>query len=237
MVTRVRSAARGRLPVPPVTRTALSASQDPGGAGTGALRRALRGGRADAGGVEETEFWEIVDSTREAAGEDPVDHADLLVERLSMLDPVAVTDFARHFESRFQRAYRWDLWGAAWVLLDGASDDCFENFRSWLIARGRRVFEGALHDPDALSELLPRFDEDADGEAEDIGYAAFDAYEQLTGGELPELGLPEAPAEPLGVPVDFEDDRALAAAYPRLWARFRTGTGGAPREADGQGLA
>ncbi|MGP3971393.1 DUF4240 domain-containing protein [Streptomyces sp. 6N223] len=171
--------------------------------------------------MDETDFWEIVDTTREAAGGDPEAHAEMLVDRLTGLDPEAVADFARHFEARFNRAYRWDLWGAAWVLLDGASDDTFENFRCWLISRGRHVFEGALHDPDALAELLESFDPESDGEAEDFGYAAFDAYEQLTGVELPDLGLPEPPPEPEGTPLDFEDARALAAAYPRLWARFR----------------
>ena len=171
--------------------------------------------------MDETEFWEIVDSTREAAGGDSDVHAELLVERLASLNPVKVTDFARHFESRFVRAYRWDVWGAAWVLLDGASDDCFENFRCWLIAQGRRIFEGTLHDPDTLALLLTGFDQGHDGEAEEVGYAAYDAYELLTGDELPELGLPEPPSEPLGVPLDFEDDRAMAESYPRLWARFR----------------
>lgn len=178
--------------------------------------------------MDETEFWEIVDTTRDAAGGDSDAHAEFLVDRLASLNPVAVTDFARHFESRFVRAYRWDVWGAAWVLLDGASDDCFENFRCWLIGQGRTVFEGTLHDPDALAGLLPEFDEDRDGEAEDIGFAAYDAYDQLTGDELPELGVPEPPAEPLGVPVDFEDDRAMARDYPRLWARFRSGNTGDP---------
>lgn len=171
--------------------------------------------------MEEQEFWEIVDTTREAAGGDPETHAELLVDRLAELDPQAVTDFARHFESRFNRAYRWDVWGAAWVLLDGAGDDTFDNFRCWLISQGRAVFEGILHDPDSLAELLAEFDPEADGEAEDVGYAAYDAYERLTGDELPDLGLAEPPPEPAGTPVDFEDSDALAADYPRLWARFR----------------
>ncbi|WP_228992977.1 DUF4240 domain-containing protein [Streptomyces sp. DH8] len=170
--------------------------------------------------MDETEFWEIIDSTREAAEGDPEDHADLLVERLTQLDPESVLDFARHFEARYNRAYRWDLWGAAAVLLGGASDDAFDWFRCWLIGQGREVFEGALHDPDDLAELLEEFDEEVDGDGEELGYAADEAYEQLTGVVAPELGLAPQPAEPLGAPVDFEDEEALAARFPELWDRF-----------------
>jgi hypothetical protein len=171
--------------------------------------------------MDETEFWELIDTTRGAAEGDPEEQADLLVERLLGVDPEQILDFARHFESRYNRAYRWDLWGAAWVLLDGASDDAFDYFRCWLIGQGREVFEGALHDPDSLAELLDDFDEEIDGDGEELGYAADEAYEQLTGTVAPGLGLPPAPAEPEGTPVEFEDDRALARRYPRLWDRFR----------------
>ncbi|MFJ4712166.1 DUF4240 domain-containing protein [Streptomyces sp. NPDC088785] len=170
--------------------------------------------------MDETEFWEIVDSTREAAGGDPEDHADLLVERLLQFDPDRVLDFARHFESRYNRAYRWDLWGAAWVLLGGASDDAFDYFRCWLIGQGREVFEGALHDPDALAELLPGFDDEVDGDGEELGYAADEAYEELTGAVAADLGVPAAPPEPAGTPIDFEDPAALARLYPGLTERF-----------------
>lgn len=170
--------------------------------------------------MDETEFWEIVDATREASDGDPEDHAELLVERLAQLDPDAVLDFARHFEARYNRAYRWDLWGAAWVLLGGASDDAFDSFRCWLIGQGREVFEGAVHDPDSLADLLDDFDEEVDGDGEDLGYAADEAYEQLTGTVIPDLGLPPAPSEPDGVPVDFENEASLARRYPRLWERF-----------------
>ncbi|QIJ62205.1 DUF4240 domain-containing protein [Streptomyces sp. JB150] len=171
--------------------------------------------------MDETEFWELIDTTRQSAEGDPQEQAELLVDRLLQLDPEAVLDFARHFEARYNRAYRWDLWGAAWVLLDGASDDAFDFFRCWLIGQGREVFEGALHDPDSLADLLDDFDEEIDGDGEDLGYAADEAYEQLTGTVAPDLGIPPAPAEPEGTPVDFEDESALAERYPRLWYRFK----------------
>ncbi|MEU1038984.1 DUF4240 domain-containing protein [Streptomyces sp. NPDC005907] len=171
--------------------------------------------------MDETEFWELVDATREAAEGDPEEQADLLVERLLRLDPESVLDFARHFESRYNRAYHWDLWGAAWMLLDGASDDAFDFFRCWLIGQGREVFEGAVHDPDSLADLLEDFDEEVDGDGEELGYAADEAYEQLTGVVAPDLGIPPAPAEPEGTPIDFENDGLLAERYPRLWERFK----------------
>ncbi|MFF3449312.1 DUF4240 domain-containing protein [Streptomyces sp. NPDC002667] len=171
--------------------------------------------------MDETEFWQLVDTTRETAEGDPEEQADLLVERLVQLDPDSVLDFARHFESRYNRAYRWDLWGAAWLLLDGASDDAFDFFRCWLIGQGRDVFEGAMHDPDTLAELLDDFDEEIDGDGEELGYAADEAYEQLTGAVAPALGIPAAPAEPEGTPLPFENESVIAERYPKLWERFR----------------
>ncbi|EST23497.1 DUF4240 domain-containing protein [Streptomyces roseochromogenus] len=171
--------------------------------------------------MDETEFWELIDAARESAEGDPEEQADVLVDRLLQMDPELVLDFARHFEARYNRAYRWDLWGAAWVLLDGASDDAFDFFRCWLIGQGREVYEGAVHEPDSLAELLGEFDEEIDGDGEELGYAADEAYEQLTGTVAPDLGIAPAPAEPEGTPLDFENERALAERFPRLWDRFR----------------
>lgn len=142
------------------------------------------------------------------------------MERLLDADPEAVLDFARHFEARYNRAYTWELWGAAWVLLDGASDDAFDYFRCWLIGQGREVFEGALHEPDDLADLLGPFDDEIDGDGEELGYAADEAYEQLTGADTPDLGIAPAPVDPSGTPIDLEDDDALAVRFPRLWDRF-----------------
>ncbi|WP_187645407.1 DUF4240 domain-containing protein [Streptomyces sp. TRM49041] len=170
--------------------------------------------------MDETEFWEIVDTTREAAEGDPEDHAELLVERLMQLDPDSVLDFARHFEARYNRAYTWDLWAAAAVLLGGADDDAFDYFRCWLIGQGRELFEGAVHDAETLAELLEDFDPALDGDGEDLGYATDEAYEQLTGLDSPDLGIAPQPPEPAGTPLDVADDTALAERLPRVWDRF-----------------
>ncbi len=170
--------------------------------------------------TDETEFWQLIDDTREAAQGDPVEQADLLVERLVELTPDEVVDFARLFEARLARAWRWDLWGAADLLLGGASDDAFDFFCCWLIGQGREVFEGALADPDDLAELVPDFDEELDGDAEELGDAADRAHEQLTGLHLPELGIAPKSAEPLGSVFDFDDARVMEERFPHLWDRY-----------------
>ncbi|WP_016906891.1 DUF4240 domain-containing protein [Streptomyces xiaopingdaonensis] len=175
--------------------------------------------------MDETDFWELVDAAREASEGDPEEQADVLIEQLTRRDPEGVADFARHFDSRFHRAHQWDVWAAATVLLGSAGepvdDETFDSFRCWLIGQGREVFEAAAHDADSLADLLTGFDPQFDGEGEDLGYAADEAYEQLTATALPDLGLPEPPEEPTGTPLDLDDDEALADRLPRLWDRVR----------------
>ena len=48
------------------------------------------------------------------------------------------------------RAYRQELWGAAYLINGGCSDDGFVYFLGWLIAQGRDVYQAALPDPDSL---------------------------------------------------------------------------------------
>jgi len=170
--------------------------------------------------MDETDFWQLIDETREGAQGDPVEHADLLVERLGERTPDEVIDFARLFEARLARAWRWDLWGAADLLLGGASDDAFDYFCCWLVGQGREVFEGALTDPDELADLVPDFDEEDDGDAEELGDAAAQAYEQLTGLPLPELGIRTKTGEPAGDTIDFDNARIMAERFPRLWERY-----------------
>ena len=76
-------------------------------------------------------------------------------------------------------AYTWDLWGAAYLINGGCSDDGFAYFRSWLISRGRAAYEEAVRDPDSLADLV---DPDRDDyEFEDLWGLALVVYEERTG--------------------------------------------------------
>ena len=55
-------------------------------------------------------------------------------------------------------AYHWDLWGAAYLINGGCSDDGFEYFRRWLVLQGRDVFQAAVSNPDTLAEVAEGLD-------------------------------------------------------------------------------
>ena len=109
-------------------------------------------------------------------------------------------------------SYRWDLWGAAFVINSGCSDDGFDYFRGWLMLQGHDVWEAALRDPESLADVS--FDGDA--ECENVLYAASKAYEQLAGRSLPPP-RDGHPKEPMGTAWQETD---LEALHPKLWKRF-----------------
>jgi hypothetical protein len=91
-------------------------------------------------------FWELIGRTvRHEADQD----RQLEALRQVMIDLTAaeIEAFERAFHEQQRRAYSWDLWGAAYVMNGGASDDGFEYFQRWLISKGRDVFEAAIADP------------------------------------------------------------------------------------------
>jgi hypothetical protein len=156
-------------------------------------------------------FWQLIEDSRENAGGDVDEQASELTDLLADLPPDEIVAFDRYFRELLAAAYRWDLWGAAYIINGGCSDDGFEYFRAWLIAQGERVYREALDDPESL---VDRAEPDAI-DAESMLYAAADAYKVETGRELP---TPAAgPSEPAG---DRWTEDDLPARFPKLWAAF-----------------
>jgi hypothetical protein len=170
----------------------------------------------------ETDFWAIIDATAKFAA-DAERQEDELRAALRELNPRQIEAFELAFQRELQRSNTWDLWGADYVIHGGASDDGFEYFQRWLIAKGHRVFSAALADPDGLAGIVA----DEPGgplEFEEFAYVAGEVWSEKTeisvddsASSYPTGGA--TPQQPSG--VEFEDsEEHLAARYPKLWARF-----------------
>jgi uncharacterized protein DUF4240 len=207
-----RAAAPAGAPAPPVSRM-------PGDAPRQRAPRAPSGGanRAAPAKLDEAAFWRLIAETRSATGNDTGKQSELLKKRLTRLSPPAIVQFARIRRLLDQRAYTWSLWGAAYVIDDGCSDDCFRNFRGYVISLGRGPYEKALTSPDSLASVA----QDAEtGNWENAHNVAGDAYSSVTGGDFP-LDDSDLSGRPRGTPFNENDTAGLARRYPRLAARFR----------------
>ncbi|MGO2042828.1 MAG: DUF4240 domain-containing protein, partial [Cellulosimicrobium funkei] len=127
-------------------------------------------------------FWGIVETARERAGagaddrgaeDDPLPGAltDLLVERLAADEMLAFVDVAGDVAND---AYAWPVWGAAYLVEGGCSDDGFMDFRDGLVLAGRAVFERTLADPDTLADH-PVVAAMADGGSPWFGFESLDS--------------------------------------------------------------
>ena len=130
--------------------------------------------------MDTDQFWKIVDVAKSHAGGDVEARVESLGRQLASLSLEELQAFQHQYDARNQESYRWSLWGAAYLMNGGCSDDGFRYFRDWLISEGRAVFEAALVSADSLAQL-PRVEL---AELELFGYVALGLYEQKGGGEL-----------------------------------------------------
>jgi hypothetical protein len=178
-------------------------------------------------------YWQLVDEARtrarRGAGPDAAPDADDVADSLRAVLVERGVEVAREADAAYDdlvaTVHGPRLWGAAYLINGGSSDDGFDYFLGWLVAQGREVFERAAQDPDSLADVV---DEDTEAECEDMLAAAWDAYEELTGEEFPEDDEPAEDAdeeadddEPADEPFwDFDDESEMRTRYPRLAAMF-----------------
>ena len=96
-------------------------------------------------------FWEIMQRAA-AFDDDPAAHVNALRSELRKLAPEDIKSFEGAFRRYLNQAYTWNLWGAAYVIHGGCSDDGFEYFRRWLVSRGGDVYELAARGNHLLLE-------------------------------------------------------------------------------------
>jgi Protein of unknown function (DUF4240) len=195
---------------------AISASQ-PAGSTAPAAAKTASASAVEAPAMNRAAFWGLVERVRADAGDDTERQSELLEERLSELPPPQIVRFHQIRRQMDEQAFTWDIWGAAYVIEDGCSDDCFRDFRAYLISLGPTAFAAALRDPDSLAPIV----QDAEkGDWENADNITPDAYESATGDDFP-ADSSDLDGRPRGEPWDDESQDALVQRYPALAARFR----------------
>ncbi|HZE29962.1 MAG TPA: DUF4240 domain-containing protein [Actinoallomurus sp.] len=168
--------------------------------------------------MDRQEFWKVIEDARLRAGGDVYAVADHAVEILVALSPEEIVRAAQPFWDLMADSYREDLWGAAYLINGGASDDGFEYFRGWLIAEGREVFERAVAAPDTLATVpavRAAAAQQEELECEEMLGIVWNAHLKVTGRELPQGAFTiRYPA--VGFSWDFEDRAQTRSHLPRL---------------------
>jgi hypothetical protein len=173
--------------------------------------------KPQSGQFDEAAFWQLTSQTRHEASNDTGEQSHLLEERLSKMPPRSIVAYDRLLKQLDRQLYTWDVWGAAYVIEDGCSSDCFRDFRRYLIFLGPDAVKKAMTNPDLLAPIVQ--DPEA-GDWENADNVAGDAYSSRTGNDFP--GDDEdLSGSPRGKPFDDNDIGALVRRYPRLAAKFR----------------
>lgn len=169
--------------------------------------------------METSKFWKLIDKSRRAADGDLEDFPEILKDELIQLSNEEIIAFDQLFYEFMNNAYAWDLWGVAYIIGGGCSDDSFMDFRAWLIGKGQKAYETGLVNPDHLTRFIKEQDVDIDCQLEDLLYAAPRAWEEKTGQDLPVRTLSNIRTEPTG--TDWGgDDQNLSKRLPKIWKRF-----------------
>ncbi len=168
--------------------------------------------------MNEDQFWALIDVAHGGSPGDLEGRAERLGAAHGELGADDIQSFQNLFDALMDRAYTWELWGAAYILGGGCSDDGFTDFRAWLTSLGRDRYERAIAAPDSMAEHGFGLDDEADFFFEEFAYVPADVLEARHGRELADRASPH-PMEPAGDRWD-EDGDDLERRFPRLWDKY-----------------
>ncbi|MDR3613220.1 MAG: DUF4240 domain-containing protein [Candidatus Obscuribacterales bacterium] len=175
--------------------------------------------------MNEDQFWAFIDQSIATDGKANSlrEQTQKLMCLLELLDKNSYLDFITQFKAKLFDAYTWDLWAVAYIAYNFTSESGFEEFRAWLISRGRQNFEAALADFHVAADLVLNYlPLQATGEeSEEFCLRPLDFFEAVFGEHYYDL-LPEdvymyGDREPSGERWLPEN---LYAKYPELCQLF-----------------
>jgi hypothetical protein len=164
-------------------------------------------------------FWAMIDSARLKSGGELESYLDLLIESLEKLSIEEIIAFDDLLYEMDVKAKKQMVWDAGQLILCGCSEDTFMDFRDWLIAQGKEVFEKAIENPDSLVDVVDVTIRDDDkgniGSYIFFGVVARDAYENKTGQAFSRKQREYKPIAGTG-----HAEEEFATVFPRLTAKL-----------------
>ncbi|MFT7561029.1 MAG: hypothetical protein ACI93R_002954 [Flavobacteriales bacterium] len=160
-------------------------------------------------------FWEMIEISKSVLSKTVKDgnlerQAESVKHQLMGFEKSEVLEYAKILHELKLNLYTWELWGAAYVMGGGCSDDSFSDFRCWVISLGKEGYELALTNPDGLCE----FSQDPTVEDfffEEFSYIADEVFEDRFGDEI-DIEYSRL-SEPKG--KEWDEDK-VEGLYPKL---------------------
>ena len=153
--------------------------------------------------LDEDKFWQEIAKTHNGIS---------LTSILNKINPEEIVAFSNRFDSLMSTAYDWRLWGGAFVIYGGCSDDCFDDFRASLIMQGKERFYQTLRDPESSITWINANELTVD---ENPSTIISEVYRTKTGKEIPYQKMSKL--EPSGVKFD---EATVDRKYPKLAKKF-----------------
>ena len=132
--------------------------------------------------MAEDRFWSLIHESRRRSGGNYDEQIDELINLLQSERPSNIVAFQRAFTALINRANHFKYWESAYALNWGCSDDLFHYFCTWWIGQGKNKFYWSIRFPRLLFFFALR---DSMQPYEGLEYCAGEAYESLTGREIP----------------------------------------------------
>ncbi|MBT3147130.1 DUF4240 domain-containing protein [Neptunomonas phycophila] len=163
--------------------------------------------------MDTNEFWSYIQTANTQSNEDMDEKCKVIETIISKMSVENAKQFRNHFTAFMEKSYSWELWGAAYFIWGGCSDDNFNDFRASLISRGKEKYNKAVSNPDTLA--LENYDEDT-WFYEGFDYAVYETTENIIGKD--EIAL-VAKNEPSG--SEWQEEQSFFEnTYPELWKKY-----------------
>ena len=176
--------------------------------------------------MDQEPYWQIVQRSLDASGDDQARQEQFLVTELEKLSPKEIVGFRLRTDKLLYDTYNSHMWCAGYLMNGGCSDDMFEYFRLWVISRGREVYENAKAEPDSLIDAADVPVPEGVFDFESFWYVSLKAFEKKTGKQLYDFidydnfKFGEGNYPKFDFDWEEDDPESMKRICPRLFARF-----------------